>query len=86
MRVKTADKNKTKDVPVAQVNDENYIVPANERGFYHVRLEQPSFDSKTGRRLSKPFVQKFDKKFFETNGEDNLRRQGYTIEILHRPQ
>lgn len=84
MRVKV-NKDQTKDVPVAKVSNENYIVEPNERGFYHCRLEQPSFDSKSGRKLSKPFIQKFDKKFFENGGFEALKQQGYTIEILYKP-
>lgn len=85
MRVKTKD-NKEKDVRIAEVSEDNYIVPLNERHLYHCRLEIPNYDAKTGKRLSVPFIQKFDKKFFETNGEQNLKMQGYTIEVLHRPQ
>ena len=76
---------KLKDVDVTQVTAENYIVPEDEQALYHCIVEVRKFDPNTGRRLSVPRVQKFGKKEFETLVRDNLRQQGYTVEILYNP-
>ena len=52
---------------------------------YHCRIEIKKFNPETGERLSKPRIQVFGKKFFETFGLHNLRKQGYTVDILHDP-
>ena len=84
MRVKTTG-GKTKDVAITDVNPENYIVPSNEQHLYHCVIEVRKFDSETGKRLSVPRVQKFGKKPFENGILDALRKQGYTITVLHDP-
>lgn len=73
-----------KDVPITDVTADNYIVPDKEQGDYHIVLEVKQFDPKTGKRLSKPRVQKFDPKTWNTVGRV-LRQQGYDITILHDP-
>lgn len=85
MRVKTATEGKTKDVAITDVNPENYIVPSNEQHLYHCIIEVRKFDSETGKRLSIPRIQKFGKKGFENGIADAMRKQGYTITILHDP-
>lgn len=85
MRVKTETEGKTKDVDVTKVTPENYIVPDNEKHLYHCVIEVRKFDSETGKRLSVPRVQKFGKKMYENNIADNLKKQGYTITVLHDP-
>lgn len=85
MRVKTETEGKTKDVSVANVTPENYIVPDNEKHLYHCVIEVRKFDSETGKRLSVPRVQKFGKKMYENNVAENLKKQGYTITVLHDP-
>ena len=62
-----------------------YQVPKGEENMYHCVIEQKQFDASTGQRLSRPVVQKFGKKFFETFGMHQLKQQGYTITILHNP-
>ena len=84
MRVKVND-GKTKDVAITDVTPENYIVPSNEQHLYHCVIEVRKFDSETGKRLSVPRIQKFGKKSFENGILDALRKQGYTITILHDP-
>jgi hypothetical protein len=84
MRVKVND-GKTKDVAITDVNPENYVVPSNEQHLYHCVIEVRKFDSETGKRLSVPRIQKFGKKSFENGILDALRKQGYTITILHDP-
>ena len=85
MRVKTATEGKTKDVAITDVTPENYIVPSNEQHLYHCVIEVRKFDSETGKRLSIPRIQKFGKKGFENGVADALKKQGYTVTILHDP-
>lgn len=85
MRVKTATEGKTKDVAITDVTPENYIVPSNEQHLYHCVIEVRKFDSETGKRLSIPRIQKFGKKGFENGIADALKKQGYTVTILHDP-
>lgn len=84
MQVKT-ETGRIKDVGILEVTPENFICPANERNMYHCRIEIKKFNPETGERLSKPRIQVFGKKFFETFGLHNLRKQGYTVDILHDP-
>lgn len=74
-----------KDVPVTEVTPENYIVPENAKHVYHCIIEVKKFDAETGARLSRPRIQKFGKKAFESMVAESLRNQGYTITILHDP-
>ena len=85
MQVKTATEGKTKDVAITYVTPENYIVPSNEQHLYHCVIEIKKFDSETGKRLSIPRIQKFGKKGYENSIADNLKKQGYTIPVLHDP-
>ena len=85
MQVKTATEGKTKDVAITDVTPENYIVPSNEQHLYHCVIEVRKFDSETGKRLSVPRIQKFGKKSFENGILDALKKQGYTITVLHDP-
>lgn len=82
MRVKFG--NTTKDVPIVEVTAENYIVPRGEEGTYHCRIEQKQFDQRSGKRLSKPRIQKFDAKMYPAIAR-NLRQQGWDIEVLYDP-
>ena len=84
MLIKT-EEGKTKDFGLIDVTAENFICPKGEERYYHCRIEVRKFDAETGTRLSKPRIQVFGKKFFETFGLHNLRKQGYTVDILHNP-
>ena len=84
MLIKT-EEGKTKDVGLTDVTPENFICPKGEEKYYHCRIEVRKFNAETGARLSKPRIQVFGKKFFETFGLHNLRKQGYTVDILHNP-
>ena len=82
----------TQDVPLLNaytgefnVNAGNYIVPAGEERLYHVVQELRKFNAETGKRLSKPCIQKYGKKEYETIVQRQLRLQGYTVEVLHEP-
>ena len=74
-----------RDTPIEKLTAENYIVPKGEEKDYHAVIEVIQYDPKTGKRLSRPRVQKFGKKIFEAHVGDSLRKQGYTVTILHDP-
>lgn len=74
-----------RDTPIGKLTAENYIVPKGEERYYHAVIEVEQFDPKTGTRISRPRVQKFGKKMFETHVLNSLRKQGYTVTILHDP-
>lgn len=82
----------THDVPMINaltgeynVNAGNYIVPAGEEALYHVIQEQKKFNAETGKRLSKPVIQKYGKKEYETIVQRQLRLQGFQVVVLHEP-
>ena len=74
-----------RDIPIEKLTPDNYLVPKGEEKSYHAIIEVVQYDPKTGKKLSRPRVQKFGKKQFETNVLSSLRKQGYTITILHDP-
>ena len=74
-----------RDTPISNLTSDNYIVPKGEEKSYHAVIEVEQYDQKTGKKLSKPRVQKFGKKIFETSVADSLRKQGYKVTILHDP-
>ncbi len=77
--------NGEKDVNIIDVTPENYIVPEREQHVYHCKIEVVEFDRRNGKRLSRPRIQKFGKKIFEKNIRENLKKQGYTIDVLYDP-
>lgn len=74
-----------RDTPIEKLTPDNYLVPKGEEQSYHAIIEVVQYDAKTGKKLSKPRIQKFGKKQFESNVLASLRKQGYTITILHDP-
>ena len=74
-----------RDLPIEQITSENYVVPRGEEVVYHVKIEVKQFNPKTGERISRPRIQKFGMKTWESSVRDSLRKQGYTMEILHDP-
>ena len=74
-----------RDTPIEKLTPDNYIVPKGEERSYHAVIEVVQYDQKTGVKLSKPRVQKFGKKQFESSVKNSLRKQGYTITVLHDP-
>ena len=79
-----ADLKKSQDTPVEKKTKANYVPKSGEEGYYHALLEKKSFNSKTGKRQSKPKVQIFDPKswgIFERFSASH----GYSVDILHDP-
>lgn len=73
-----------KDVPLSEVTAANYIVPHGEERHWHVIQEKVEYDRQTGKKLSRPVLQKYDTKAYPTT-EKYLRDAGYTITVLHDP-
>lgn len=67
---------------------EAYKVPRGEEKYYHCLMEIKAFRlSQYGEpvKISSPFIQKFEPKWFKSVGYHELKQQGYSIEILHDP-
>jgi hypothetical protein len=83
-----------KDVQILKPNSneyaitpESFIVPKGEEGHYHVIIEVLQFNPADGSRVSRPRIQTFGPKWFESmEGKENLERQGYKLIILHDPK
>lgn len=74
-----------KDVEVLKIDANNYKVPAGEEHLYHVKIEVKKFNPESGARMSRPRIQKFGAKEYDTTVKNDLVRQGYTLEVLHNP-
>ena len=74
-----------RDTAIEKLTAENYLVPKGEEKDYHCVIEVVQYDPKTGRKISKPRVQKFGRKTFENTVLASLRKQGYEVRILHDP-
>lgn len=74
-----------RDTPIERLTPDNYIVPKGEELSYHAVIEVVQYDPKTGKKTSRPRLQKFSKKMFEAHVWDSLRKQGYSITVLHDP-
>ena len=74
-----------KDVPLSEVTAANYMVPHNEVMFWHVLLEKVEYNRQTGKRMSRPVLQKYDTKAYPTTSK-YLKDAGYTITVLHDPE
>lgn len=74
-----------KDVNIIEITSGNYAVPKGEEKIYHVKIEVKKFNANTGERQSKPRIQKFGIKTYETTVRADLIRQGYTLDVLHNP-
>lgn len=74
-----------RDLSVLDITPDNYIVPKGEELTVHAKVEVRQFDPKTGKRISTPRIQKFGMKEWQGVVQSSLRKQGYTVEILHDP-
>ena len=74
-----------RDTPIEKLTAGNYIVPKGEEKSYHCVIEVVQYDPKTGKKISRPRVQKFGRKSFETSIRSSLQKQGYTVTVLHDP-
>lgn len=74
-----------RDLSILEVTKDNYIVPAGEEHVYHVRIEVKKFSGETGERQSQPRIQKFGAIMYKSSIEKNLKKQGFTLDVLHDP-
>lgn len=74
-----------RDLSVLEITADNYKVPKGEEMAVHAKIEVKQFDPKTGARISTPRIQKFGMKEWQSVMQSSLRKQGYTVEILHDP-
>ena len=74
-----------KDVDIIKIDADNYKVPAGEEHLYHVKIEVKKFNPDSGARMSRPRIQKFGAKEYDTTVKNDLVRQGYTLDVLHNP-
>lgn len=72
-------------IDIEKLTPENYIVPKGEERSYHCIIEVVQYDQKTGKKVSRPRIQKFGKKMFEAHIYSSLKKQGYSVTILHDP-
>lgn len=70
---------------IERITPENYKVPKGEERSYHCIIECVQYDSKTGKKISVPRIQKFGRKMFESHVYSSLKKQGYNVIILHNP-
>jgi hypothetical protein len=74
---------KTSRIKAAQSG--SYLPEEKERVVFHVKLDRPFFDSKSGSKISKAFIQKFT--VAEWNSFiKNSSGLGYTTEIVWNPE
>ena len=76
-----------------QAQSKAYTPAANEKNLYHVELEKPFYDKRTGKKLSVPSVQKFTEAEYKAltgkkNEKDksNAEMLGYTVKVLWNPK
>lgn len=69
---------------VAYAQSGSFLPDPKEKGLFHVKLDKPAFDPKTGKRLSKPYIQIFTESEWNTF-EKNSTGLGYTTEIMWNP-
>lgn len=62
-----------------------YAVPAGEEHLYHVLQETKKYDENTGQKRTKPRVQKYGKKIFESNVHSSHKKRKMSLVILHDP-
>jgi len=74
-----------RDLPIEKLTPENYVVPKGEENVYHCVIEVQQYNRNNGQKISRPRLQKFGKKTFDTSVRASLLKQGYTILILHSP-
>lgn len=73
-------------------DDPAYVPKDTEKKYYHVQLEKPYYDKRTGEKKSKPFVQKLTEYGYkQLTGKRNERDKsnaemlGYTVTVLWNP-
>lgn len=63
----------------------SYLPEENERGIFHVKLDKPAYDPKSGKKLSKEYIQKFTQAEWNSF-EKNSAGLGYEQTIMWNPE
>ena len=70
-----------------------YVPKDSEKGYYHLQLERPYFDKRSGKKLSMPFIQLFSEKEYEKfvfkkdeKTLSNSEMLGYEVKVLWNPK
>ena len=63
----------------------SYVPKENERNIFHVKLDKPAFDPKSGKKISKEYIQKFTAAEWNSFVK-NSSGLGYTMEIMWNPE
>lgn len=70
-----------------------YVPNDAEKHLYHVEIEKPLFDSKTGKKLSTPSIQILTEPEYNAlvgkkneNDKSNAEMLGYTVTLLWNPK
>lgn len=75
-----------KDVALDALTPDTYLVPKGEERCYHLIQEVVQYDQKTGAKISRPRLQKYGRKAFDSVVRSALIKQGYQFTILHDPK
>lgn len=75
-----------KDVALDALTPDTYLVPKGEERCYHLIQEVVQYDPKTGAKISRPRLQKYGRKAFDSVVRSALIKQGYQFTILHDPK
>lgn len=77
----------------APASKETYIPDKSEKHLFHVLMDKPYFSQKTGKKLSKPYIQKFTdaeyKALTEKKNESDTsyaEMLGYEVTVLWNPK
>jgi hypothetical protein len=69
----------------AAAADGKFRPKVKEVGYFHVELDKPSFNPKTGKKNSKAFPQIFEPKAFNQFAQQSSGL-GYTVKVLWNPE
>lgn len=71
--------------PLDDVTKENYKVKPSERGYFHVIVETPTYDTVTGERLSKPHIVKWNREEGRNMLDTCIHQMHMSVRVLHDP-
>lgn len=77
-----AEETPVKEKPVKKETAK--VVEDKESHLYHVELDKPVYDKATGKKLSKPFIQKFTEAEYK-QFENNSKGLGFQIKVIKKP-
>lgn len=73
-----------KDLPLEQINKENYIHEDKSGRYVHAVIEQKGWVN--GTKISTPRLQFFDLAMVKRGLLENLKKQGYTVNVVFDPR